>query len=125
MKFHPTSSTIFSSTPYLSLSFGGETKLLKLAIFFLYSAPSPPLALQMIKADFTEISDAWLPAYSMVTFSDNTYDVDFGGPNIYGAVMFNSFEQGALKTLGCEEPCNIRKYALQPRHSLRFSRDEY
>jgi len=89
---HPSSSTIFSSASYLSLSFGGETKLLKLTIPFIYSVPTPPLKLIIIKNDFTTISDTWISANSKFTFSDNTYDVGAGGPNKYGVIMLNSFE---------------------------------
>jgi hypothetical protein len=122
---HPSSSTIFSSASYLSLSFGGETKLLKVEIYFIYSAPTPLPALIIIISDFTAISDEYLSANSKFTFSDNDADVLYGGLNIYGVVMFNSFEQEALKTEGCGETCDIRTFALQVRHWAEFSRDEY
>ena len=122
---HPSSSTIFSSASYLSLSFGGETKLLKLEIYFIYSAPTPLPALIIIISDFTAISDVFLSANSKFTFSDNKHDICCRGSNIYGVVMFNSFEQGALKTEGCGETCDIRTFALLPRHYPTFSRDEY
>ena len=57
---------VYSSLSCLSISYKGETKLLKFSMFVLYQIPAPPInpPYPPIMSSFGDINEAWLPAHS-------------------------------------------------------------
>jgi len=76
---YPSAEQIYSEVSYLKITYRGETKVLTLSIFLLYSIPPPPLHSDypLITFDFIDLSDAWLPTLSQFKFSDNFYDAKY------------------------------------------------
>jgi hypothetical protein len=76
-KIFPGFENVYSSLSYLSISYGGDTKLLKLSIFVLYQIPAPPTSTlyPLIATNFGDIEEAWLSAGSKFKFSDNRNDI--------------------------------------------------
>jgi hypothetical protein len=89
----PIIENIYSSIYYISITYKGETKVLKFSIFLLYSIPELPINLDFPPSlsDFSKTSDAWLPADSIFKFTDNEYDYGFQ----YGESFFAEFIQEA------------------------------
>ena len=93
----PIIENIYSSIYYISITYSGETKVLKFSIFLLYSMPELPINLNFPPSisEFSKTSDAWLPADSIFEFTDNEYD----RPGFhYGTSFFAEFIQEAQQT---------------------------
>jgi len=91
--FFPAIQNVYSSTSYLSLHYGGETLLLELSLFILYTIPTPSInpRYPLIISKFTDVKEGWLPFLSTFFFSDNFDDVE--GENKYGEIFFAEFIQ--------------------------------
>jgi hypothetical protein len=78
----------YSSLSYLSMSYRGETKLLKFSIFVLYQLPALPTSPEYppITSSFGDIEEVWLTTSSSFKFSDNYKEE--------GRIFFGEFEQG-------------------------------
>jgi len=64
---------VYPSLSYLSLHYGGETFLLKLSPFILYTIPSPRINSNypLITTNFADVEERWLLSRSTFKFSDN------------------------------------------------------
>ena len=104
---------VYPSLSCLSMSYLGETKLLKFDITVLYKIPGPPNSppYPPITSIFGDIEEIWLSASSKFKFSDNEY-----GDEKLGVVMFGEFELGTSKSKDCTTDCNLQKYQLQARY---------
>jgi hypothetical protein len=69
-----------------------------------------------ITSNFTAVSDTWLPAKSIFTFSDNTWG------RTYETLFFAEFEQGAKKIEDCKVACGHQKYLLQAHYYAVFEK---
>ena len=118
----PDIQNVYSSLSCLSMSYRGETKLLKFYMFVLYQIPafpnSPPHP--PITSSFGDIEETWLAASSKFKFSDNYFDFVSVpmGEFIYGVIMFAEFEQGAKNLQDCTSDCNPHNYLLQARYFI-------
>ena len=73
--FDPIAANIYAQNSFLRITYGGETKELKLQMFLLYNRPTPATHgdYRLITANFTTLSDAWVSSRSKFEFSDNYY----------------------------------------------------
>ena len=72
----PSIQDVYPSTSYLSLFYGGETLLLELSPFILYTIPVSPTnpRYPLITSYFTDVKEGWLPSRSTFKFSDSRFD---------------------------------------------------
>ena len=76
--FFPALQDVYPFACYLSLHYRGETLLLKLEPITLYTIPAPATnpRQSLIKSNFADVEEGWLPSHSTFKFSDNYYDVE-------------------------------------------------
>ena len=114
----PAIEDVYPTISYLSLHYRGETLLLELSLFILYTIPAFTTETQqnLITSKFSDVEERWLPSNSTFRFSDNYFDVRKGG-NKYGEIMFVELAQETQKSEDCTLNCVI-KYDLKVRYRV-------
>jgi len=71
--FFPAIQDVYPSASYLSLHYGGDTLLLKLSPYILYTIPVPPInpPYPLITSKFADVEEGWLSSNSTFKFTDN------------------------------------------------------
>jgi len=71
--FFPAIQDVYPSASYLSLHYGGDTLLLKLSPYILYTIPVPPInpPYPLITSKFADVEEGWLSSLSTFKFTDN------------------------------------------------------
>jgi hypothetical protein len=103
---------VYSSASYLSLHYGGDTLLLKLSPYILYTIPVPPInpLYPLITCKFADVEEGWLSSNSTFKFTDNILDSKLG------EIMFAELIQETIKSEDCAANC-VHTYLLKaPRY---------
>ena len=124
--FFPAIQDVYPSISYLSLHYGGQTNLLKLSPFIQYTIPAPRINphYPLIKSNFGDFEEVWLPFRSTFKFSDNGWDVCDNCDNKYGEIMFAELAQETNKSEDCADNC-VQTYLIKARCYTKWNYSDY
>ena len=122
--FFPPIQDVYPSNSYLSLHYGGETLLLEISPFILYTIPAPPINLRytLITSQFGDFKERWLSSRSTFKFSDNVYDAINGKK--YGEIIFAEIRHETKRSEDCAANC-VHTYVLKAAYTIFQYASEY